>query len=123
MVGMYPLGPIVEGAGLNMTVMSYCGNVYFGLTGCRETVADIADLPKMITEGLDELLAIARPRQRAGRTTPSSPSSTPAAPAAPPSVGESPPDHLGEAVSIGASALSSSDEGGGASPAGQSAAS
>ena len=26
MVGMYPLGPVVEGAGLNMTVMSYCGD-------------------------------------------------------------------------------------------------
>ena len=28
-------GPVVEGAGLNMTVMSYCGTVYFGLNGCR----------------------------------------------------------------------------------------
>ena len=58
---MYPLGPVVEGAGLNMTVMSYCDTVYFGLNGCRATVPDIADLPMMIIESLDELLAIVRP--------------------------------------------------------------
>jgi len=57
----YPLGPIVEGAGLNMTVMSYCGAMYFGLNGCRTTVPGIADLPPMITESLDELLLIVRP--------------------------------------------------------------
>jgi WS/DGAT/MGAT family acyltransferase len=55
--GIYPLGPVVEGAGLNMTVMSYCGTVYFGLNGCRETVSEIAELPKMVTESLVELLA------------------------------------------------------------------
>jgi WS/DGAT/MGAT family acyltransferase len=65
MVGMYPLGPVVEGAGLNITVMSYCGIVYFGLSGCRETVPDLAELPEMITESLDELLALVRPRSRA----------------------------------------------------------
>jgi WS/DGAT/MGAT family acyltransferase len=59
--GTYPLGPVVEGAGLNMTVMSYCDTAYFGLNGCRTSVPGIADLPVMITESLDELLAIARP--------------------------------------------------------------
>jgi WS/DGAT/MGAT family acyltransferase len=57
----YPLGPVVEGAGLNMTVMSYCGTVYFGLNGCRTSVAGIDELPGMITESLDELLAVVRP--------------------------------------------------------------
>jgi len=55
----YPLGPVVEGAGLNMTAMSYCGTVYFGLNGCRSSVPGIADLPGMITSSLDELLAVA----------------------------------------------------------------
>jgi diacylglycerol O-acyltransferase len=74
MVGMYPLGPIAEGVGLNMTVMSYCGIVYFGLNGCRETVPRIAEMPKMLHEALDELLVLARPaakstrKRRAGRT-------------------------------------------------------
>ena len=44
-----------------MTVMSYSGNVYFGLNGCRSTVSGIGDLPVMITESLEELLAVARP--------------------------------------------------------------
>ena len=73
MVGMYPLGPVVEGAGLNITVMSYCGVVYFGLTGCRETVPDLADLPEMITQGLDELLEIVRAEKMARAGTSAGP--------------------------------------------------
>jgi len=57
-VGIYPVGPVVEGAGLNMTVMTYCGTVYFGLNGCRATVPDISDLPSMITESLEEILTV-----------------------------------------------------------------
>jgi diacylglycerol O-acyltransferase len=64
LVGFYPLGPVAEGVGLNMTVMSYCGMVYFGLNACRETVPRLADLPRMLEAGLDELLAIARPPKR-----------------------------------------------------------
>lgn len=59
MVAMYPLGPITEGVGLNMTVMSYCGMVYFGLNACRETVPGIAEMPKMLHEALDELVSAA----------------------------------------------------------------
>ena len=44
-----------------MTVMSYCGTVYFGLNGCRETVPDIGALPAMVADSLDELLAVVRP--------------------------------------------------------------
>ncbi len=70
--GMYPLGPVVDGAGLNMTVMSYCGTVYFGFNGCRETVPDISALPEMVVDSLDELLAVVRPRRRVGAGTRSS---------------------------------------------------
>jgi hypothetical protein len=59
-IGIYPLGPVVEGAGLNMTAMSYCGVVYFGLNGCRETVPDLGSLPSLITESLEELLVASR---------------------------------------------------------------
>jgi diacylglycerol O-acyltransferase / wax synthase len=59
MVGMYPLGPVTEGIGLNMTVMSYCGIVYFGLNACRESVPALAEIPKMLHESLDELLEAA----------------------------------------------------------------
>ena len=54
--GTYPFGPVVEGVGLNITVMTYCDTAYFGLNGCRTTMPGISDLPTMITDSLDELL-------------------------------------------------------------------
>jgi WS/DGAT/MGAT family acyltransferase len=63
-VGLYPLGPVVEGAGLNMTVMSYNGTVYFGINGCRESVPDIGTLSGMVSESLEELLAAVRISRR-----------------------------------------------------------
>ncbi|MHB8244070.1 MAG: WS/DGAT/MGAT family O-acyltransferase [Acidimicrobiales bacterium] len=66
MVGFYPLGPVAEGVGLNITVMSYCGIVYFGFNGCRETVERITDLPSMLNDGLDELVALSRRAKVAG---------------------------------------------------------
>jgi diacylglycerol O-acyltransferase len=64
MASMYPLGPVTEGVGLNMTVMSYCGTVYFGLNACRETMPTISEMPKMLDEALDELLVATRQRPR-----------------------------------------------------------
>lgn len=58
---VYPLGPVVEGVGLNMTVLSYCGTVYFGLNGCRETMPRIGELPQMISESLSELVVLSSP--------------------------------------------------------------
>jgi WS/DGAT/MGAT family acyltransferase len=73
--GIYPLGPVVEGAGLNMTVMSYCNNVYFGLNGCRETVPDISALPGLVVESLEELLSAVR---KSGRSSSAARASGPA---------------------------------------------
>jgi diacylglycerol O-acyltransferase len=43
-VATYPMGPILEGAGLNITVLSNMGNVDFGAIACRELVPDLDDL-------------------------------------------------------------------------------
>src|SRR5713101_1584435 len=43
-VAIYPMGPILEGAGLNITVLSNMGNVDFGAMACRELVPDLDDL-------------------------------------------------------------------------------
>jgi diacylglycerol O-acyltransferase len=40
-VATYPMGPILEGAGLNITVLSNMGNVDFGAIACREMVPDL----------------------------------------------------------------------------------
>ena len=54
LVGMYPLGPIFDGAGLNITVVSYMDQLYFGLIGCRELV-DPWDIVAQIPEAFAEL--------------------------------------------------------------------
>jgi diacylglycerol O-acyltransferase / wax synthase len=59
MVAGFPLGPILEGAGLNITVMSYRGVLNWGLMACRETVAGADEIALAIPEALDELLAAA----------------------------------------------------------------
>jgi len=60
LVAAYPVGPIVEGVGLNITVMSYMGSLYFGLLGCRELVPEVEHLAQLITDSVDELVKAAR---------------------------------------------------------------
>ena len=50
---MYPVSIVLDGQGLNMTVISYRDRLDFGLTACREVVPDLWE----ITEGLKEGLA------------------------------------------------------------------
>lgn len=52
---MAPLGPIMEGAGLNVTVMSYMDRVDIGLIACRESIPDIWELAEDFEESLAEL--------------------------------------------------------------------
>jgi len=55
MVAFYPLGPITDGMGLNITVMSYMGDMYFGLLADRDAVADVWELAHALPEALAEL--------------------------------------------------------------------
>jgi diacylglycerol O-acyltransferase / wax synthase len=55
--GLYPLGPIFHGAGLNVTVMSSNGKMHVGLIGCRDALPDIADLGEDFGAELDQLYA------------------------------------------------------------------
>jgi len=57
--GLYPIGPIAEGTGLNVTVFSYQDTVQFGLLGCRKLVPDLAQLAVHIDDALGELLGCA----------------------------------------------------------------
>ncbi|MGP8180399.1 MAG: hypothetical protein ACLP1E_06400 [Acidimicrobiales bacterium] len=76
-----------------MTVMSYCGAMYFGLNGCRTTVPGIEDLPPMITESLDELLAVVRSGyESASRALGPSGGPTESDEAGAPDDGENPPE-------------------------------
>jgi diacylglycerol O-acyltransferase len=55
--GLYPLGPIFHGAGLNVTVMSAAGKMHVGLIACRDAVPDIDRLAADFEEELDALYA------------------------------------------------------------------
>ena len=59
LVAGFPLGPVMDGAGLNITVMSYRGVLNWGLMACAETVPRLADLAAYIPDALAELAAAA----------------------------------------------------------------
>ena len=71
-VGVYPFGPLLEGAGLNLTVLSNMGHVDFGVIACRELVPDVWDIADGFAEAV--LMLKKRADEEAGR-----PKSTPKA--------------------------------------------
>jgi hypothetical protein len=59
MVAGYPLGPVMDGLGVNITIMSYRGVLYWGIISCPETMPEVWKLAADIAPALDELLAAA----------------------------------------------------------------
>jgi diacylglycerol O-acyltransferase / wax synthase len=59
LVGAYPMGPIIDGIGLNITVQSYLGSLYFGLMTSPNTVIDVWNLAHGLTDALHELVKAA----------------------------------------------------------------
>jgi hypothetical protein len=56
LVAAYPLGPISEGAGLNITVFSYAKHVDFGFVTSPSLIEDLDLLAALIPEAAHELL-------------------------------------------------------------------
>jgi diacylglycerol O-acyltransferase len=54
--GLYPLGPVLEGAGLNITIVSYRDRVGFGLIACSDSLPDIAGLAEQFPHAVTEML-------------------------------------------------------------------
>ena len=59
MVAGFPLGPVMDGLGLNITIMSYRGTLYWGIISCPETMPRVWQLAADVPLALDELLAAA----------------------------------------------------------------
>lgn len=55
LVAAYPMGPIMEGAGLNATVLSYRYSIDFGFMVDRDLVPDIWDLAAAVSTAFDKL--------------------------------------------------------------------
>jgi len=64
MVAMYPLGPIVEGVGVNVTVFSYLDTMYAGVQACWDLAPDIDTIARGLEHSLDELVHEADRRVR-----------------------------------------------------------
>jgi diacylglycerol O-acyltransferase / wax synthase len=90
-VGNYPMGPIPNGIGLGITMMSYLDEIYFTVQGCREKTPDIAKLADFLNEALAELSEAAQehaaatpeaptPKRRKAARKPASTRKTKAAP-------------------------------------------
>ena len=56
LVANYPISVITDGMGLNITVMSYCGHLDFGLIADRSQMPDVALLMGWLREELDLLI-------------------------------------------------------------------
>ena len=67
LVANYPVSVITDGMGLNITVMSYCGSLDFGIVADREQMPDVALLIDWLREALTELMPV-RKRARAATT-------------------------------------------------------
>jgi len=79
-----PMGPVMEGAGLNITVLSYMDNVDIGFMACRELVPDVWDLADHAQAAMAELLAaIDTPAAPTGKGKKRTPAKTRAAKKAP----------------------------------------
>jgi WS/DGAT/MGAT family acyltransferase len=52
----YPVSVITDGLGLNITVMSYCGHLDFGIVADREQMRDVWKLIDWLGDELDELM-------------------------------------------------------------------
>jgi WS/DGAT/MGAT family acyltransferase len=57
--GLYPLGPITDGAGLNVTILSQEDRIGVGIVTCPDLVPDVWDLADALPHALEELVAAA----------------------------------------------------------------
>ena len=59
LVSMVPLGPPIEGAGLNITVLSYIDRIDWGFIVCRELVPRLQDMAHGVEDAHRELMKAA----------------------------------------------------------------
>jgi diacylglycerol O-acyltransferase len=59
LVALYPVGPLADGVGLNITVISYTGTLYIGILGCRNLVPEVDHVAHHMADALGELVKAA----------------------------------------------------------------
>jgi WS/DGAT/MGAT family acyltransferase len=68
-VATYPLGPLLAGCGLNITVLSYVDQVDVGLVACPDVVADVGGVADALPDALHALVGAAN-RSNGGSPAP-----------------------------------------------------
>ena len=63
LLAYYPVSALFDGQGLNITVMSYRGSLFFGLVSCPKLVPDLDLMAGFLRDELDALMSAAHPRQ------------------------------------------------------------
>lgn len=56
MQGMYPIGPLIPGQAMNITLVSYLDNMHVGVVADRELVPPVVDLQEHIASSLQDLV-------------------------------------------------------------------
>lgn len=64
LLSMYPMGPVFDGAGLNVTVMSYLDAIDVGFMACLETVPSLWSLAEAVPDAVAELVSASSARWR-----------------------------------------------------------
>ncbi len=59
LLGMFPLGPVMDGIGLNITIMSYRGVLYWGFASDARAVPRLWDIAAAVPHALTELMEAA----------------------------------------------------------------
>lgn len=57
--GMFPMGPLMEGVGLGITIVTYRDRVEFGFVACPDLLADVSGLAASVADEIGELRAAA----------------------------------------------------------------
>jgi WS/DGAT/MGAT family acyltransferase len=60
---IYPFGPVQQGSGLNLTVLSTLDRLCFGAMACREMVPDVEDIATGFVDAIGELRKLAGERR------------------------------------------------------------
>ena len=64
-VGTYPVGPMAEGIGLNVTAFSYLGQVYFGMLACRRLLPELDQVAVHVDDAAESSVVCALDAQGA----------------------------------------------------------
>jgi WS/DGAT/MGAT family acyltransferase len=70
--GIFPMGPVMEGTGVNITVLSEAHHLNVGVMACPDLVPDVGEIGTGFVEAVDELRVLAdrvHPRERRVRRT------------------------------------------------------